>query len=222
MRRRLVSLVFVACATGAAAISVTAVARAAGDPTLGPIAFAVHRVLKAVIFAAFAVFVITRPPAVKRAREPIAFVACTAAIAAVVGLRGPEDGTAAELVIAGDVVAVLACAWLLAAALTLARCFSVLPEARGLVTHGPYRLVRHPVYLGEFGLCAGFLLAAPTAWNVAMALLFIGGQSVRMRLEERALAQAFPNEHRRYAERTRRLLPLPMARARGPRPARVA
>jgi protein-S-isoprenylcysteine O-methyltransferase Ste14 len=43
-------------------------------------------------------------------------------------------------------------------------------------------------------------------WSVAVLILFCATQVVRMRLEERALTEAFP-EYGGYAKRTPRLLP---------------
>jgi protein-S-isoprenylcysteine O-methyltransferase Ste14 len=114
-------------------------------------------------------------------------------------------------VLTGEVLALLSCVWLLASVLTLGRCFGVLPEARGLVTRGPYGLVRHPVYLGELGACAGLVLAAPTVWNFAVAAVFAGAQAVRMRLEEAELQAHFPG-YAGYAARTPRLVPRLAAR----------
>src|SRR5439155_23485485 len=114
-----------------------------------------------------------------------------AAIGAAVALGGPGAGSTATLV-AGEALALASCVWLLASVLALGRCFSVLPEARGLVTRGPYRLVRHPVYVGELGAAAGLVVAAPAPRNLLALATLVVAQLVRMRLEERALACAFP------------------------------
>jgi protein-S-isoprenylcysteine O-methyltransferase Ste14 len=43
-------------------------------------------------------------------------------------------------------------------ALALARSISIMPEARRLVTRGPYSLIRHPRYLGEMAATAGLAM----------------------------------------------------------------
>src|SRR2546430_15344382 len=135
-------------------------------------------------------------------------LACMAAMAAILAFSAPARTTPSAFVLAGDAVAVAACLWLLASVLALGRCFGVLPEARGLVTRGPYRAVRHPVYLGEITACAGLALAAPSLRNGLVLAVFVGAQLVRMGFEERALTHAFP-EYAAYAERTPRLVPRP-------------
>jgi protein-S-isoprenylcysteine O-methyltransferase Ste14 len=95
----------------------------------------------------------------------------------------------------------------LASVLTLRGCFALLPEARGLVTNGPYRLVRHPVYLGELGACASLVIAAPSVFNSVLLATFVLAQWGRMGFEERALTAAFP-EYSRYAEETPGLIPV--------------
>lgn len=163
--------------------------------------------LKTIVVAAFGYFMIVRGPSRRPSREPVAFVACAAAMIAVVVVGAPAAGSTASL-LAGEIVAVAGCAWMVASVLVLGRCFGVLPEARGLVVRGPYRLVRHPVYLGEIGAAAGLVAGAPAARNLVALAVLVAAQLVRMRLEERALAQAFP-EYAAYAARTPRLLPSP-------------
>jgi protein-S-isoprenylcysteine O-methyltransferase Ste14 len=164
--------------------------------------------LKTGVVAAFFVAVLRRPEPLRPSREPVAFVACALAILGAVALQPGADTSTAWLV-AGEVVALVSCAFLLASVLALGTCFGVLPEARGLVTRGPYRVVRHPVYLGELGACAGLVLGAPSAWNLTAAAVLLGAQLVRMRLEERALETEFP-EYAAYAAHTPRLIPMPV------------
>jgi protein-S-isoprenylcysteine O-methyltransferase Ste14 len=128
-------------------------------------------------------------------------------------LQRPPESVSTAFVLAGDVVAFVACLWLLASVLTLGRCFGVLPEVRGLVTRGPYRFVRHPVYLGELVAAGGLVIAAPTRWNLVVGGVLIAAQVVRMRLEEKALAQEFP-EYLAYSARTPRIVPRLVVRQR--------
>jgi len=88
----------------------------------------------------------------------------------------------------------------------LGRSFSMMAEARRLVTSGPYRFVRHPLYLAEelaiIGLSMQFFSAA-TAFVLAVQIAF---QLRRMHNEEAVLEETFP-EYSAYRRRTARLLP---------------
>jgi len=170
--------------------------------------------LRTCVLAAFAVFTVGRAAPVERTRSPLAFLACAAAMATVLVFSAPTVHTPQGLLVAGEVIALASCIWMLASVLTLGRCFGVLPEARGLVTSGPYRLVRHPLYLGEIGACAGLAVAAASSANAAAFATVLAAQMVRMRLEERALTAAFP-EYVDYAARTGRLLPRFWPRVKG-------
>ncbi|MDX6642724.1 MAG: hypothetical protein QOD76_686, partial [Solirubrobacteraceae bacterium] len=206
MTRWGVVFLFVAAAVPISARAAQSLTDAVATPDLRPALLSIYFVLRAGVVIAFVILVLRRPPARRRSREPIAFAACAIAMLSVVALGAPRSGTATALVLAGDVVAVAACAWLLVSVLALGRCFGVLPEVRGLVMRGPYRLVRHPVYLGEIGACAGLVLAAPATWNIMILGIFVTAQAVRMRLEEKALVAEFP-QYERYAARTGRVLP---------------
>jgi len=162
--------------------------------------------LKAAVGVSFAACVIGREPARRRSRQPIAFAACGLAVGSLLALKLPARGQPSALSIAGEAVALLGCGLLLRSVLSLGRSFSVLPEARRLVTAGPYRYVRHPVYLGEITICAGLVLASLGLRNLVCAALFAAAQTYRMRLEERALSASFP-DYPAYAARTGRLLP---------------
>src|SRR6202051_4652841 len=91
--------------------------------------------------------------------------------------------------------------------LYLRRSLSIIPEARRLVTGGPYRLIRHPLYAAEIIAAFALVLARPGLWATLTLAPFIAVQMLRARFEEGLLSRVFP-EYRRYAARTRRLIPL--------------
>jgi hypothetical protein len=107
------------------------------------------------------------------------------------------------------------------AAASLGRSFALAAEARELVTSGAYRLVRHPIYLGELVAATGALLpvlAPPTTLIFAVFCLI---QIARAALEERILSAAF-SQYGEYRRRTPALVPWPRpkprARRHGDRP----
>jgi protein-S-isoprenylcysteine O-methyltransferase Ste14 len=206
MSRWTVTGIFVVLVAATAGNVVDVWSTAVTEPSARSGAVAGYSVLRLAIVSAFAFFVFTREPSRQVCRDPVAFAACGAAVLCAVLLRGPSDDVATALVLAGDVVAFAACIWLLVSVLALGRCFGILPEVRGLVTRGPYRLVRHPVYLGELTAAGGLVIAAPTRWNFAVYAVLVAAQAVRMRLEERALAQEF-SEYAAYSARTPRIVP---------------
>jgi protein-S-isoprenylcysteine O-methyltransferase Ste14 len=107
---------------------------------------------------------------------------------------------------AGDLLLALGMAYSLWALLYLRRSFSILPEARRLVTEGPYSVTRHPLYLGEGVAALGLLVtsAGPTA--AILALAAVGAQLLRVRWEEAVLTREFP-EYAAYARRVPRFIP---------------
>ena len=83
----------------------------------------------------------------------------------------------------------------------------VLPRpGAALVTTGPYRWIRHPMYLGQACIALGAPLTVGARWSLtitAVALLVLG---VRVALEEAALERTYP-EYPQYTRRVRRFLP---------------
>ncbi|MBD16341.1 MAG: hypothetical protein CMJ72_14480 [Planctomycetaceae bacterium] len=86
----------------------------------------------------------------------------------------------------------------------LFRSLSIVPEARELKVTGPYRLVRHPIYLGQFIAMAGFLLIiAKTHWVwISLYIIFVAMQLYRSKLEDRVLAEAFGEPYCQWQKRT--------------------
>lgn len=81
-------------------------------------------------------------------------------------------------------------------------------QGHTLVTHGPYRWVRHPMYtalfafgLGILGLTANWVVGGPL--TVALPVLV----AARLGNEERLMTEQFGDAYREYARRTGRFLP---------------
>ena len=74
----------------------------------------------------------------------------------------------------------------------LRRAFSITIEARTLVTGGPYRLVRHPIYLGEMLAAAGVAAIRLSEASLLILALFLLLQLLRAHGEEKKLARNFP------------------------------
>jgi protein-S-isoprenylcysteine O-methyltransferase Ste14 len=73
------------------------------------------------------------------------------------------------------------------AKLALWRSFGLAAANRGVRAGGPYRLVRHPMYLGYFITEVGFLLGNPSLSNIAICAVTWTAQVLRIREEEKFL-----------------------------------
>jgi len=80
------------------------------------------------------------------------------------------------------------------------------PTAGGLVTTGPYRYIRHPIYTAAclFGWTG--VVANWSALSAALGILLFIGALGRMLCEERLVAERYP-EYRQYASVTKRMVP---------------
>ena len=90
---------------------------------------------------------------------------------------------------AGLILVTLAAALSFVSLLTMGRLFGVRPALRGLATRGPYRFVRHPIYLSYVLGDIGYNLQE---WNfVTLLLVLVGWVSLVYRIyaEERLLSQ---------------------------------
>lgn len=88
----------------------------------------------------------------------------------------------------------------------LGRSFSLMPEARQLVTDGPYAVIRHPLYLGEAVSTLGLMLQFLSPLGIAIVALQLSFQLQRIKNEEQVLGSLFP-EYADYRTHTARLVP---------------
>ncbi|HEV2014595.1 MAG TPA: isoprenylcysteine carboxylmethyltransferase family protein [Candidatus Dormibacteraeota bacterium] len=171
--------------------------------------YLLNRVLTVLFFTFVVVIYAVRSRAIAQDHNPVAVVAAMVGSFVLYGLfLIPGQGRSSDVwVLAGSDMC-LACGmiWALYSLTYLGNRFSIVPEARGLVTSGPYRLVRHPIYLGE--IAAGFGLVLPTLFSLHAAVfaVFLAAQLLRTRFEERILRATYP-QYEAYARHTRRLVP---------------
>jgi len=169
---------------------------------------ATFHALSATLWGLFIVLINIRPAPLRRNRSAVGVIVALVSQLAViaVGLFGARtDGGVA--VLASDVLLIAGLAFAICSVAVLGRCFGILPDVRGLVTRGPYRLVRHPLYLGELTAVLGIVLGSrqPLLAGVTW-LVCVGLQLARTGYEERNIRAEFP-QYDEYAARTKRLIP---------------
>ena len=162
--------------------------------------FVLQQLLALAYFTMLVVLYSTRLPARGTDhRFAVVFIAFTGTFSAMAASFLPGGGRHDWLVIPADILATLGLAYAVWGLAYLRRSFSIVPEARRLVTGGPYAFSRHPVYLGEIVTAIGINLAT-AGWPSALAVLyFVVCELLRMRWEEGVLARAFPDEYPAYA-----------------------
>lgn len=144
------------------------------------------------------------PP--RSAMVNIRSILATTAMMVMPALMRPGAASAGLLANAAVVVEIAGVAFTQVSRLYLGRRFGLLPANRGIVSTGPFRLVRHPIYSGWLVLTIGFLMAYPTVRNIGMLVLSMPFLIWRIALEEEHLVQ--DPEYLAYTKRTRyRLIP---------------
>ena len=75
-----------------------------------------------------------------------------------------------------------------------------------LVTNGPYRWLRHPIYASLIYFFWASVIAYPTIKTIAAVVLISSGLFVRMIIEEKFLLATYDN-YAEYSKRTKRIVP---------------
>ncbi len=83
--------------------------------------------------------------------------------------------------------------------LTLGRSFGIVPANRGVVSRGPYGVVRHPIYAGYLITHIGFVMANPAPYNISVLVIADAALVARALMEERILKR--DAEYEGYCQR---------------------
>jgi protein-S-isoprenylcysteine O-methyltransferase Ste14 len=180
-----------------------------GQLDRGDAMYLINRVLAVTFFAFLLVIYALRGKAIAHDHNPVAVAAALVGSFILYSLfLIPDQPRTTDLRVLGisDI--------LLAAGMTLALYslsylryrFSIVPEVRGLVTSGPYAVVRHPIYLGEVISGLGLVLPTLLSLHFVVFVVFLAAQLTRTYFEERVLRGAFPT-YEAYARKTARLIP---------------
>lgn len=170
-------------------------------------AHVVSRACAVAFFMTLAWLMVVRPRAV--ARRPglvTSLVALTGTYGVWLLVFLPDASLPPALAILSAALSLVGSVLIVVSVLHLGRSFSIAPQARDLVTRGPYALVRHPLYAAEEIALIG--VAMHVVWYVAAPFLLIhlALQVKRMNYEEQLLVDVFPR-YRAYAARTARWVP---------------
>ena len=123
----------------------------------------------------------------------------------------PAGFTALLLALSGSLLALAGAALVVRSRAELGAAWSFAPKAdqsTGLVTTGPYRLVRHPIYLGLALLAVGEALAFGSWPALFIALSgIVPTLAWRARAEEKLLSRTFGERYEVYRQRTKMIIP---------------
>jgi protein-S-isoprenylcysteine O-methyltransferase Ste14 len=95
---------------------------------------------------------------------------------------------------------------------TLKKNFSIFIEAIGVIKTGPYKFIKHPIYLGELFITFGFALVINSVLAYLVFLLCIILVLIRAKMEEKKLIKVFPEEMQ-YFNSTPAFIPFLHARS---------
>jgi len=110
----------------------------------------------------------------------------------------------------GFAIVVLGLAFTVWARIVLGRNWSgivTVKQDHELVTTGPYRWVRHPIYTGLLFAFAGSAIARGEWRGVLAVVIVLAGFWRKLKLEERWMIETFGDAYLRYREKVRALIP---------------
>jgi protein-S-isoprenylcysteine O-methyltransferase Ste14 len=167
------------------------------DGSVRNVGFAVEQLLLVGMF-------LTRRRSIATSRRPMDWVLGAGAWASI--LARPADSPTEWASTMGTVMQGFGLTGTCVAFIYLGRSFGVVAANRGLKVGGPYRIVRHPIYVTHLITHTGFVLANFSPFNVGLLVFMAVIQILRIRAEERILTATA--DYAEYASRVRwRLVP---------------
>ncbi len=76
-----------------------------------------------------------------------------------------------------------------------------------LVTHGPYKFLRHPIYASIIYFSWSILISYPCLRVLLAVILISGGLFLRMVFEEKELLKTYPEVYEAYSKKAKRIIP---------------
>ena len=125
--------------------------------------------------------------------------------------RDSFDGLVTSLKPFGFVIFVIGMSFFAISVLFLKKAFlgNVRPVTEKLIREGPYRWIRHPLYLSMIISIVGLAFGMRSMWGLTITfIMFFPFTILRAKLEEAALHDKFGKEWEEYIEQTNFLLPL--------------
>src|SRR2546423_6936346 len=181
----------------------------AGELDRAEAMYLLNRILTVLFFSFLLAIYTVRGKAIAHDHNPVAIGAALIGsfiLYALFLIPGQTRSTDVRVLALSDMLLACGMTWAVYSLSYLRNRFSIVPEVRGLMTAGPYAIVRHPIYLGE--IIAGLGLVIPTilSLHAVVFAVFVAAQLIRTYYEERVLRSAYPT-YETYARRTRRLIP---------------
>jgi len=148
---------------------------------------------------------LVRVPASSATLDAPSIIATTAMLVPPMLVR-PGEPTVGILAFCAIVLEIVGVIFSQVARIYLGRRFALLPANRGIVTTGPFRFMRHPIYSGWLIVSIGYLMAYPAVGYGLMILLLLPIMMWRISLEEKLLLR--DPAYQAYCNRTPwRLIP---------------
>ena len=166
-----------------------------------------YRLMLVAFYVLVVVLLLTRSDAKAKSRRVLPRVAAYAGTFAPFLLGFAESSQVVPgLALAAVSIQAIGMAFVVYSLAILRRSFGVAPQVRALVRSGPYRFIRHPLYVGEIVTLTGAVLMGPS-WQKVVILMVTAAVQVYRAIQEERLLSAHDPEYAAYMTATKRFVP---------------